>query len=308
MSNGSAYSLVQYYVSLLIMQYLNLPKAEGTIAMSVSPAILPQTSIETLGFSDSPVSGSFVLSYEGNSTPAIQWNDTAATIQGYLQAITGLGAVVVMGSIASGTLTVTFNGVNPPAALLVVSSNTLGVAIVVNTADITLPFAIQNAYNLTGPNLAVGVQLDIFGKYVGVIRTGYGFQGQPITLDDADFISLIKMAILKNNAGSSLATIQQLVFQSFPNEFLVFDEADMAMSFFINSSLGSQNLVQLFVTEGLLPKPMGVQISSIIYSPFINQFFGFRTYEFPGANNSPFNTYEAYDTNWPWLVYEDAVI
>ena len=198
--------------------------------------------------------------------------------------------------------------VAPPAEILTITANSLNVLISVTATDITLPLALQNAFNLIGPSPAIGAQLDILGKYAGITRSGYDFNGNAITLDDADFLSLIQMAIIRNNAGSSLATIQALLNQFFPGEILVFDYANMSMSYLVSSSLGSQNLVQLFVTEGLLPKPMGVQISTVIYAPIITTFFGFRTYSLPAHNSTPFNTYSSYQTNRPWLSYKNAVI
>jgi hypothetical protein len=134
-----------------------------------------------------------------------------------------------------------------------------------------LPLLVQNAFNMDGT--AVGVQLDVLGKYAGVTRNGYGLTGQPITLNDADFFTFIKLAILTNSAGSDLGTIQNLLHIFFPGELFVFDHKEMRMSYLINSTIGSQNLVQLFITEGLLPKPMAVQLAAPIYAPAL-KFFG----------------------------------
>lgn len=171
----------------------------------------------------------------------------------------------------------------------------------------SLPIAVQNAFNLTGTNLAVGKQLDILGKYAGVTRTGNGFTGS-ITLDDADFRSLIKLAIITNSSGSDLSTIETLLNEFFPNgEILVFDYKNMRLSYIISSAVGSQDLVQLFITEGLLPKPMGVQLSTVIYVPDTKNFFGFRTYSAPANNAKPFNTYSNFSLLWRWLTYQDGV-
>jgi Protein of unknown function (DUF2612) len=170
-----------------------------------------------------------------------------------------------------------------------------------------LPTQVQNAFNLTGSTPAQGVQLDVLGKYAGVSRNGYGFNGTAITLSDADFVTLIQMAIIRNSAGSSLSTIQALLAQFFPCEVLVFDYQNMQMSYLISSSIGSQNLVQLFITEGLLPKPMAVSLGLPIYAPVITMFFGFRTYSLVAFNSEPFNTYSSYQTNWPWLSYANAI-
>lgn len=167
-----------------------------------------------------------------------------------------------------------------------------------------LPIDVRDAFDI---ETAQGVQLDVLGKYAGVTRSGNGFIG-PITLDDSDFISLIRLAIIHNNAGSSLAEIQALLHTWFPGQILVFDYADMTMDYLVDSSVGSFDLAQLFITEGLLPKPMGVQLKATIYGPFASQFFGFRTYEYPGFNISPFNDYNSYQMDFPWLDYRNAII
>lgn len=167
-----------------------------------------------------------------------------------------------------------------------------------------LPVAVQNAFEI---GTAEGVQLDVLGKYAGVTRSGNGFTG-PITLNDADFTSLIKVAIIKNNSGSSLYDIQLLLNQFFPGQLFVFDGADMQISYFMSSMVGSQDLAQLFVTEGILPKPMGVELASLIYLPIVTGLFGFRTYESDGGPNiSPFNTYADYQMDRPWLSYKDTI-
>lgn len=167
-----------------------------------------------------------------------------------------------------------------------------------------LPVTVQNSFNL---ETAAGVQLDVLGKYAGVSRNGYDFSG-PITLDDSDFRSLIKLAIVKNGTGSSLADIQNLLFIFFPGSFLVFDYKNMHMSYIFDSAFGSRPLAEMFVRNGLLPKPMGVLLGALIYAPNITNFFGFRTYELPGFNVTGFNHYDGYTTDTPWLKYSDAIV
>ncbi len=168
-----------------------------------------------------------------------------------------------------------------------------------------LPTQVSNGFTIGS---AVGAQLDIIGKYVGVTRTGSGLQGQTITLDDADFTTFIKLAIAQNNAGSSLGDIQAFLHTYFNGILYVFDYANMEMDYYFNSSGGSLNLAELFVTQKLLPVPMGVQLGALIYGPNLNAFFGFRTYKLPAQNVSPFNSYQSYTTNTPWLSYQDAII
>lgn len=167
-----------------------------------------------------------------------------------------------------------------------------------------LPVAVENAYAI---ETAQGVQLDVIGKYVGVSRNGYDATG-PITLDDSDFLVMIKVAIAQNNNGSSLYDIQLLLSMFFPGTLLVFDYANMQMDYFFSSTIGSKPLAELFVKQGLLPKPMGVQLGALIYAPIVDNFFGFRTYDLPPHNVHGFNTYDTYDTGCPWLSYNDAII
>lgn len=182
------------------------------------------------------------------------------------------------------------------------------ISITIVETDVILPLAIQDGFNIDaslGP-VAVGAQLDIIGKYQGVVRSGQGFNG-PVSLDDADFLTMIQFAIIRNSSNSDLETIQALMFQYFPNQVLVFDYRNMRMSYLISGSIGSQDLIQLIVTEGLLPKPMGVG-NTVIYYPDITKFFGFVTYDNPTPfNNTPFNTYDSYSTTSPWLSYNYAV-
>lgn len=273
-SNLTTLELLDYYSKLLILQYVGLPRAFETINTTVKPIIMPQQSQQVINFSPVPTSGTFVLQYGGQSTSTLHWNDSAGTIQTALRLLTGLSAVLVSGSIA-GDLTIDFVGVIDVADLLEVGSNALlsGSDVVeptVTETDQTLPIAVQNAFD---PETAVGVQLDVIGKYQGVVRTGNSFAGAPISLSDADFRVLIQFAIIRNNAGSSLATIQSLLQQFFADEIFVFDYENMHMSYLVDSNLGSQDLIQLVISEGLLPKPMGVQLATTIYTPDL-KFFG----------------------------------
>lgn len=167
-----------------------------------------------------------------------------------------------------------------------------------------LPVAVMSSFDLDN---AVGVQLDILAKYVGVTRSGSTFTSF-ITLNDADFRSLIKIGISKNVSQSSLYDIQVLLNNFFPSTLLVFDYQNMSMSYLFDSAIGSEQLAEMFVVNGLLPKPQGVQLASLIYGDNINAFFGFRTYEIDTQNNTKFNDYIGYENGWPWLNYNNAIV
>ncbi len=95
----------------------------------------PNTLVTNAGFSNGytqaftlsgvSASGTFVISYNGNSSSSINWNDSAATIQTKIQAISGLSTATVTGSIASQILTFDLSSIKDVLSLLTVSSNSL---------------------------------------------------------------------------------------------------------------------------------------------------------------------------------------
>ena len=72
-----------------------------------------------------PASGSFTLTYLGNPTAAIAWDDTASEIQDKLRAVEGLEQVVVTGTLSSQAIDVSFKGVYGNIALLTVGGSGL---------------------------------------------------------------------------------------------------------------------------------------------------------------------------------------
>lgn len=162
-----------------------------------------------------------------------------------------------------------------------------------------LPLTIQDAFNI---DTAVGDQLDVLGKYVGVSRIGAGLT-QQITLSDSDYRQLIKMVVIKNNSGSSLETIQSLLAVAFPGQVLISDNQTMGLNYIIEDSLGTSDLLELLATGGYLPKPMGVETSIVVVPAHINPYFGFRTYAAPDTSVAPFNNYSFYSTANLWLSY-----
>lgn len=300
---------VNYYPNLLILQYLGKPKAYATIKLLARTILMPKETVQVLSFPTPILSGSYVLSYNGVTTAPIAHSALAVDIQEALREIEGLELITVSGEGADGIFTINFVGVIPPAEMIEVVSSTMvdpdNVPIyptIVET-DETLPLSVLNGFNLVpGTPTAVGKQLDTLGKYVGVTRSVRGLT-TPILLSDADFYTLIQMAIVRNSAQSSLAAIQEFLYRFFPGLIQVFDYQDMTLSYFISSSIVSRDLLQALVTANLLPKPMAVRITAIIYAPTVDNFFGFRTYTTPAYNVSPFNSYADYHYDYAWLSY-----
>jgi hypothetical protein len=81
--------------------------------------------MQILDLSGVPASGTFKLTYNGNSTGALAWNASTATIYAALAALPGLSAIVVGGSLAAQQLTFNLSAVPSIATLITVSANSL---------------------------------------------------------------------------------------------------------------------------------------------------------------------------------------
>lgn len=80
---------------------------------------------QTLNLSGVPASGTFLIRYNGNNSAAINWNDSVGDIQTKIQAIPGLGAATVTGSLAGQQLVFDLSGVSQVQTLLTIRSNSL---------------------------------------------------------------------------------------------------------------------------------------------------------------------------------------
>jgi hypothetical protein len=92
----------------------------------------------------------------------------------------------------------------------------------------------------------------------------------------------------------------------FTNTLRVFDYKNMHMNYWLDDSVDDV-LAGFFILQGLLPKPMGVQLGVLIYAPLSDNFFGFRTYSQAAYHSSPFNTYSSYNMSAPWLNKSDVL-
>lgn len=225
-----------------------------------------------------------ILQYRGKQTAAA-WS--ALTTYGAGD-VASVGDIVYV-SLVNGNLN---NVVTNAAFWTVVNKARAHVELLAQIAIMDqLPIDVQNAFSLES---ALGVQLDILGKYLGVTRYGYDFSGA-VTLTDDDFRQLIKIAIIQNASKSALSDIQNLLQQFFPGTIYVFDYGDMRMSYFIDSDATSEQLAQFYVKQGSLPKPMGVALGDILFLTSADGVFGFRSIAVPGYSWSAITTYNTGD-------------
>ena len=102
---------------------------------------------------------------------------------------------------------------------------------------------------------AIGAQLDIIGKIVGLSRMG---------LDDETYRLLLKVKIAQNNASAFMTSdvrtsIQDVILLAFNGEGYAVDKLDMSLSLYINSTSITPALINLILDSNILPKPQGVR-------------------------------------------------
>ncbi len=167
---------------------------------------------------------------------------------------------------------------------------TIGIYVKQALADL-LALQIDPAFTLDN---AVGPQLDILGKYIGVprniglpvarpyhdfsdydgtIRTHgftdysdplinpdaiwyrYEFSGTENTaLSDASYLFMLHLKVILNSSDGTLASIQQFLRTFFPNSITVRDNLDMSLTYNVSQT----GAIPLAVITPYLPKPMGV--------------------------------------------------
>jgi len=212
-----------------------------------------------------------------------------------------------------------------------------------------LIFKVQDAFNIDD---AVGVQLDILGKYIGIDRffTGQQLLGEgyfqlipysdiPYTpagdekgftdysnydtadgkflnynsfisnnlkLDDDDYRFLLKLKIVQNNIDHTNKSIVDNLYKFFSTDLFCMDNQDMSMTYFVKPA--SLELVKIALEKEVLPKPMGVDINSLIVRD--ENIFYFTSYEEDTISDlkSGFSTYSDYDTKTgEFLKYENII-
>lgn len=157
-----------------------------------------------------------------------------------------------------------------------------------------------NGFNL---DTAVGKQLDILGKYIGLSRIVKEKVGSPgtIVLTDDQYRLLLKLKLICNTSYSATSQIRNALFQLFPDDIRVFDPRTMEMEYEL--SMMFNGLESVIVAEELLPFPMGLGFNVVIV-PDLLELYGYYGYD--GLNDNP-NGYSSYTDGFrgKFLSYGD---
>lgn len=172
------------------------------------------------------------------------------------------------------------------------AQNTIAILVRQELAD-DLPAQVRDAYNVDS---AVGRQLDVIGKYVGLPRTigdpapleyfgfvDYAGGGNPngftdyttgenstvlffdytyygarnTALSDTAYAFMIALKIVLNSNDGTLYSIQNLLRTMLPGFVTVVDNRDMTMKYLVSTAAP----VSPTVLQPYLPKPMGVGVT-----------------------------------------------
>ncbi len=120
---------------------------------------------------------------------------------------------------------------------------------------------IENFYKyIWNVRTAVGNGLNIWGKIVGVSRVVPS--PVPITLDDADYQTLILVKAAANIGNVTVPTLNKLLMAIFGGSGLLYaqDNLDMTLSyvFLFQPTLAQQAIIQY---SGVIPRPAGVLVN-----------------------------------------------
>lgn len=209
----------------------------STLVQQIDPNTLVLSSgislalIQTFTLSGIAASGAFKLNYGAVQSSSISWNDSIGTIQTKLQAMTGLSAATVTGSIASQSLVFNLSSVSNISQLLFVSDNTLQTSGFVditfayneNYQPILNPPSKQNQFVVSSANIIIlPMQITPASSQVSTTQNvtflglgGYGTYTYTLTLNGSG--GMVNATSGLYTAGASMGTDNVTVTDAFGN-------------------------------------------------------------------------------------------
>lgn len=192
-----------------------------------------------------------------------------------------------------------------------------------------LPIEVSAAFDL---DTATGPQLDILGEYIGFdryvigavtrdwftaddyvtpITDGFGFTdytaptqnanastysyfnyNNQTALDDSEYRLLLKLKAQLNISAFSLSEIVDMIYAAFGDQLVVGDGCNMRIYYFVADAIS--RITMIAYNEGLLPKPMGVDIGGIFTLTDPNNLWGYSSYLADSGATIGFSSYSAW--------------
>lgn len=150
---------------------------------------------------------------------------------------------------------------------------------------------------------ASGKHLEILGLYVGAYRTVNGY-----VLSDEELRLLIKLLSARTGIGATIAEITQLMYNTFGDEALIFNNYDMSVTYFVDAKW--QGFFENVLIPGnYLPVPQGIGIKFVAELPSLTKnVFGYADY-YDGLNTTVIKGYQdAYLARQPWTYLDSSML
>lgn len=262
--------LIDYYVNLLIIQYHNQPKAQATIALFAEVLLANGIALDVLnGYNLIPSQfppGTWDQPLSIWDAPDEMWDE-------------GLSGVAI--------------GAQLDIIGKYVGLNRYFPELIITDYFALVPYSQYNALPSSPPEFGCSTYANFNNySYNGTLQYN-DLVTTNEALTDANFYTLIQLAIIQNNMNYSFGAIDRLLFQFFGTNIRAEYPSAMHMVFFISSALTP--LMQAILYKKLLPVPIAV--GALVVSNINNLVFGFTDY---AGNISPFasgcSTYANYDT------------
>lgn len=131
--------------------------------------------------------------------------------------------------------------------------------------------SIINGFNI---ETAVGKQLDILGKYIGISRD-YIKDGAVTLLTDDEYRVLLKLKIACNTSNLSHGSIDRSLYDLFGSDVRMDSVGNMEMTYFVPFDF--EPVVIAAIQKNALPRPMGVEVHYVIEDK--KKFFAYCDYD-----------------------------
>ncbi len=129
---------------------------------------------------------------------------------------------------------------------------------------------VLDAFN---PETAVGKQLDILGKWIGVDRYYLG-DGTTQALDDSDYKIVLNFKAIANAIDMSPSSIDNILYEFFGDDVICTTENDLRIFYLVSDQYF--DLAAILLQKKVLPKPIGVRIGGIVRNKI---WFGLSNYD-----------------------------
>ena len=124
-------------------------------------------------------------------------------------------------------------------------------------------------------------------------------------LTDDEYRYMLKLKMSLNSCNNTLYEIQNILFEFFGYDIICYDLKNMFISYSVLAS--KSYFVLLAISQGLLPKPMGVGISGVFEVVDQDLLFGFQDYTFNAGNETGFSDYATGFNGYQWIDYLNKI-